>query len=137
MINERFKNNLLIYLLSILLIIGVIFAKFQKKNLLHKQQQLQQLKINKTTKNNKHYTYTDILKDINNKDYVQIKRILKDNETPNLVCLQLEFKGEVKKLYSFLQMIKRKENFYGVKELEIKILENKNIYTNVILKFSI
>ncbi|MCY6354064.1 hypothetical protein [Clostridium sp. ZS2-4] len=137
MVDKRVKNNLLLFFISVLLIVITIAAYFQQKQVLYKEQELKTLKINYTKKENTNSSYSNILKGINNKEYVRIKRIVKENEIDHVVNIELEIKGEIEKLYSFLEMINKKNNFYGVKELEIKTLDNKKFISYVTLKFLI
>lgn len=137
MVDKRIKNNLLLFFMSGLLIVITIAAYFQQKQVLYKEQELKALKLNYTKKDNTSSSYSNILKDINNKEYVEIKRISKDSEMDYVVNIELEVKGEIEKLYSFLEMMNKKDNFYGIKELEIKALDNKKNITYIVLKFLI
>lgn len=137
MIDKRVKNNLLLFFMSILFIVITTVAYFQHKQLLYKEEELKALKLNYTKKDNTNNSYSNILKDINSKEYVAIKRIVKDSEIDHVVNIELQLKGETEKLYSFLEMMNKKDNFYGVKELEIKVLGNKKFISYIVLKFSI
>lgn len=137
MTNKRVNNNLVLFFMSALLIVITTVAYFQQNQVLCKEQELKELKSNYTKKDNTNSSYSSILKDINNKNYVDIKRIVKDSEKDHVVNIELELKGEIEKLYSFLEMMNKKDNFYGVKELEIKVLDDKKIISYVVLKFII
>jgi uncharacterized membrane protein YhiD involved in acid resistance len=127
MVNKRVNNNLVLFFMSVLLIVITTVAYFQQNQVLCKEQELKELKSNYTKKDNTNSSYSSILKDINNKNYVDIKRIVKDSEKDHVVNIELELKGEIEKLYSFLEMMNKKDNFYGVRELEIKALDDKKL----------
>ncbi|MEL7596775.1 MAG: hypothetical protein AAGU01_01090 [Clostridiaceae bacterium] len=137
MVNKRVNNNLVLFFMSVLLIVITTVAYFQQNQVLCKEQELKELKSNYTKKDNTNSSYSSILKDMNNKNYVDIKRIVKDSEKDHVVNIELELKGEIEKLYSFLEMMNKKDNFYGVKELEIKALDDKKIISYIVLKFII
>lgn len=137
MVNKRVNNNLVLFFTSVLLIVITTVAYFQQNQVLCKEQELKELKSNYIKKDNTNSSYSSILKDMNNKNYVDIKRIVKDSEKDHVVNIELELKGEIEKLYSFLEMMNKKDNFYGVKELEIKALDDKKIISYIVLKFII
>lgn len=137
MVNKRVNNNLVLFFMSVLLIVITTVAYFQQNQVLCKEQELKELKSNYIKKDNTNSSYSSILKDMNNKNYVDIKRIVKDSEKDHVVNIELELKGEIEKLYSFLEMMNKKDNFYGVKELEIKALDDKKIISYIVLKFII
>lgn len=137
MVNKRVNNNLVLFFMSVLLIVITTVAYFQQNQVLCKEQELKELKSNYIKKDNTNSSYSSILKDMNNKNYVDIKRIVKDSEKEHVVNIELELKGEIEKLYSFLEMMNKKDNFYGVKELEIKALDDKKIISYIVLKFII
>lgn len=137
MIDKRVENNLLLFFMIALLIVITTVAYFQQMQVVYKEQELKALKLNYTKKDNTNSSYSNILKDINNKEYVKIKRIVKDSEKDHVVNIELELKGETEKLYSFLEMMNKKDNFYDVKELEIKALDNKKFISYIVLKFLI
>lgn len=137
MVNKRVNNNLVLFFMSVLLIVITTVAYFQQNQVLCKEQELKELKSNYTKQDNTNSSYSSILKDINNKNYVDIKRIVKDSEKDHVVNIELELKGEIEKLYSFLEMMNKKDNFYGVRELEIKALDDKKIISYIVLKFII
>lgn len=137
MVNKRVNNNLVLFFMSVLLIVITTVAYFQQNQVLCKEQELKELKSNYTKKDNTNSSYSSILKDMNNKNYVDIKRIVKDSEKDHVVNIELELKGEIEKLYSFLEMMNKKDNFYGVRELEIKALDDKKIISYIVLKFII
>jgi hypothetical protein len=125
--NRDYKKGsiLLIALIGIIIIIALNFIVVQRISF--QKEKLESFSYTDTTKKKvSNIQYSNIIKDIEKREYIKIERIV-NNMDSNIVNINLKFKGTLYLLEIFIEDIKNKDNFYSVSSIKLK-RENNETY---------
>lgn len=125
------KNIKYIFLLSVmfgLIIISVIINYFSKEDIIIKREKLEKLSsVQILDRKPKGINYSNVLKYLENQNYLKIKKIDSNYKDEKLFHIDLEFKGDRDKFNKFIENIKEEQNFYSIDSMQFKN-EKGNIF---------
>lgn len=133
--NKYYKESSILLITLIGVIITIILNFIIVKKISFQKEKLENSSYTDTTKKEvSNIKYSDIIKDIEEKEYIKIERIV-NNMDSNTVNMNLQFKGTLNLLKIFIDDIKNKDNFYSVSSIKLKHENNKTYIGELSINF--
>lgn len=138
MFKKNTKNNLIIVFLLLILLCASYFEYSEYKNLVSKKEEINSLNVFNDKVKCKKFNYSDTLKEFFRENDIKIVKINEySDKLNNVMSIELNYKGDLKRFYDILSMLQKKENFIGIKKVKVESYVNNEIVTYVVCDFAI
>lgn len=131
------KKNLIIYILAIVFSSSFILNCFQIREIKNKEIELERVSFNEAMVKKPLRNYYNIIKSLEDKEYIDIKKINNNEGDKNFISIDIEFEGNYTLLENFFETLKKDESFKKINFIKLKKKKEETFLGEISIDFNI